>query len=165
MRIARACHSGLLEEGKMRLLVLDGELEISRAVRTTPTVKLPIPDAPKDYWGDEDKGRFWTDYPEYPLPPPLAEDAEEGAKPVRRPRVLDRGNFAAQANLITRLSLHGRHQEYKWIPSTSLEHLRKAVSRLERYGYAAEPRGTRMTRLLPSPWIFRPGPWKRCQKQ
>ena len=67
-----------LAEAKGRLEVLDGELELQRALRSVPAVRLPIEAEPKDYWEDGDRGRVWDEYPEYPLPPQLAE-GQEGA--------------------------------------------------------------------------------------
>jgi len=99
---AEGADAAKVGEARERLGVLEGELEMSRALVVVPTVRLPIEEAPKDYWGDEDKGKFWDDYPEWPLEPPLPEDAPEDAKP-----------------------------EYKWIPSESLAALRSAVNRLD----------------------------------
>ena len=54
-------------------LVLDGELELRRAIDAIPQVKLPIAEPPKDYWAEDDLGRIEDDYPDFPLPPESGE--------------------------------------------------------------------------------------------
>lgn len=59
----------LVADAKVLRDRLDAELELRRAVDAVPTVKLPIADAPKDYWDpDTDLGHI-EENEGFPLPP------------------------------------------------------------------------------------------------
>jgi len=59
----------LVTAGKL-LARLRSELKVKRSMASVPEVKLPIADAPKDYWEEQDQGAIEDDYEDFPLPPP-----------------------------------------------------------------------------------------------
>lgn len=58
----------LLEEAQTRLIRLETELEMSRAVATYQKERLPIDNPPPEYWGAGDHGHI-VETPEFPLLP------------------------------------------------------------------------------------------------
>ncbi len=95
-------HPDLLRASKAFLKKVDTELEITKAIQTVPTVRLPPQlkkkgqKYPRNWWGADDIGRI-EETEEYPLPP-----RDE----------------------------NGEKTNYIWIPSNSLQMLQAAMKRL-----------------------------------